>query len=181
MTTTTEATNARRNRKTGTRVTLIDNRHCAFDPDMRGTPWVTVCEEHEQVGRHHDKREASHACVNPDSFCSDCAEIVREQYDGPRTNNTETKTAWLGSSNYVEWEVTKHPDRFVPKPDTYELRSIAGVPFRSALVVSPTDQGWHVENEGTGEGHDFDIGSEAFMFVVRTELEHTKRSALENR
>lgn len=68
--------------RTGTSVTVIDNRWADFD--MCGWPWLAICEDHDEgqlqrVGYYRNKADALDAQKNPDDFCEDCLKIQSER------------------------------------------------------------------------------------------------------
>jgi len=63
----------RKNRRTGTRVALIDTSapECVFD--SAGGRWVTLCTVHGSLCNHRTRKTAESFVAYPESFCEQCA------------------------------------------------------------------------------------------------------------
>lgn len=59
----------RRNRQTGTMITVCSAAEFGADP---ADPWLTVCEDHNQLVGHPTRRLANWHSADPAGWCSDC-------------------------------------------------------------------------------------------------------------
>lgn len=64
-------TTTRRNRQTGTLITVTSAAAEGLDP---ATPWVTICEDHGGCIGHYTLREARDWAAEPAAWCDGCAE-----------------------------------------------------------------------------------------------------------
>lgn len=82
----------RRNRRTGTLVSVVDNRDGSFEcegygdePDAapEGCTWATVCEDHGTYVLHASRKLAVWFAPCPDEWCEECRELVElgRKYD----------------------------------------------------------------------------------------------------
>lgn len=60
----------RRNRETGTTVSLYNAREAGLDPD--GGDWVTVCEDHGNLVNHQTRKMGSYQMADPAGWCYAC-------------------------------------------------------------------------------------------------------------
>lgn len=70
-----------KSRRTGTVVSLIDNRDGSFEghegsPEPESMRWATLCDDHGNFVVHGSRRLAESFMPVPDQFCLECAEIV---------------------------------------------------------------------------------------------------------
>jgi hypothetical protein len=63
-----------RNRKTGTRIMIIDNRQGSFD--VGGQKWITFCDDHGNYCEHETLKLASRHYAHPEGWCGDCEEMM---------------------------------------------------------------------------------------------------------
>lgn len=65
----------RKNRLTGTVVSLYRAEQAGLDDDDGASPWATVCEEHSAIVTHQSLKLARGHLACPD-WCEDCQEAV---------------------------------------------------------------------------------------------------------
>ena len=68
---------SRRNRATGTTITLYNTAECGLGDPTEGK-WSTVCENHGAIVQHDSRRNASLAMSCPD-WCDDCRESMEKK------------------------------------------------------------------------------------------------------
>ena len=93
------AVEARRNRRTGTLVVLIDGLkpggNWAHDPDPvmgDGLRWATLCDDHGSIVLHQTRSDAAGFLACPDEFCEPC----RGKLDGFPQTEAEAKVCEHG-------------------------------------------------------------------------------------
>ena len=74
---------ARKNRRTGAMVAVVDNRngHFEVDRDDHGrvvNPWYTVCDTHGYLASHPSRRLAVQWAAYPDDWCEECRKLVSD-------------------------------------------------------------------------------------------------------
>jgi hypothetical protein len=75
---------ARRNRRTGTLVVVIDDRTSRFDADSMTdygngpAPWWTVCDDHATLVCHPTRSLAEAHAARPWEWCEACGDLIAE-------------------------------------------------------------------------------------------------------
>jgi hypothetical protein len=62
----------RRNRQTGTHITVGTAIEMALDPAEGDCAWYTICEEHNEVCGHRTRKLAEFFAASPLDWCEDC-------------------------------------------------------------------------------------------------------------
>jgi len=71
---------ARRNRRTGTLVVVVDDRTGTWTSDsldpVVNAPWLTICDDHATICCHSSRKLATSHAAFSEGWCEQCMEVV---------------------------------------------------------------------------------------------------------
>lgn len=72
----------KRNRQTGTRITIGRAEELAVDTDAG--PWATICEDHSIIMNHRTRTLAGAHAADPAGWCESCREVLERRWEALR-------------------------------------------------------------------------------------------------